>query len=133
MQKGQGGMEAFRAVTSRFLVVPGTRRRRWRPAAQPAGAAAVLALSVFCAIAAGMILTAAPALAAPPQIPQEEEVTEITATSAQFSGVLDPAGKGEAGTYAFVYSASASQCEGILQQEPGGLSTPAKANRCKCP
>jgi hypothetical protein len=80
----------------------------------------------LCAIAfviAGMTLTSVPALAAAPETPEAEEVTEATATTAKLKGIVNPGNKGEPGHYAFVYTDSASECKGVLQQEFEGVSS----------
>jgi hypothetical protein len=65
----------------------------------------------------------------PPETPQTLPASEITASTAQLNGVLNPGKKGEADTYEFLYKQSASECatnradreKGI----PEGLSTGA--------
>ena len=79
-----------------------------------------LMLSVFATTLGVLACTSAPALAAPPEVPQLE-VTSHTATSATLRGVLNPGAEGEAGTYEFLYRRSPSECEGE-SVSAGGLS-----------
>jgi hypothetical protein len=57
--------------------------------------------------------------AIPPEAPEELEAKLIAATTATLSGVLNPKAEGDPGTYEFLYSRSASVCE-------GGTITPAE-------
>ncbi len=51
--------------------------------------------------------------AIPPQAPvTSSPASVVTATSATLGGVLNPGGKGEAGSYEFLYRQSPSECEG---------------------
>ncbi len=50
--------------------------------------------------------------ALPPATPTTEPASEITAASATLHGVLNPGSEGEAGSYEFLYRASATECEG---------------------
>ena len=52
--------------------------------------------------------------AVPPQVPVTSEPASatITATSATLGGVLNPGGKGEAGSYEFLYRQSVNECQG---------------------
>ncbi len=51
--------------------------------------------------------------AIPPQTPvTSNPASAITATSATLGGVLNPGGKGEAGSYEFLYRQSTSECQG---------------------
>ena len=72
----------------------------------------------------------------PPEEPQALQASEITASTAELNGILNPGKKGEADTYEFLYKQSASECaidsaereRGIVQSkapEPEGVSTGA--------
>ena len=47
-------------------------------------------------------------------------VGAVTASTATFEGVLNPAGKGEAGSYEFLYRVSGSECQGEGEERVGG-------------
>ena len=57
--------------------------------------------------------------ALPPETPEKLEAKPIAATTATLSGVLNPKAEGNPGTYEFLYSQSATECE-------GGTITPAE-------
>jgi hypothetical protein len=50
--------------------------------------------------------------ALPPETPETKPATEVTGASATLNGTLNPGAPGEAGTYEFLYRASATECEG---------------------
>jgi hypothetical protein len=50
--------------------------------------------------------------ALPPETPEKEEASEITSSTATLTGVLNPNSEGEAGSYEFLYNASATECTG---------------------
>jgi hypothetical protein len=50
--------------------------------------------------------------ALPPETPETKPATEVTSASATLNGTLNPGAPGEAGTYEFLYRASATECEG---------------------
>jgi hypothetical protein len=58
-------------------------------------------------------------LTGPPETPENEEVTDVTATSATLKATLNPHHEGEPGRYRFRYRRSASECEG-----QGGMELP---------
>ncbi len=71
----------------------------------------------LCVLAGVLMLGGAPAWAAGPEAPGAVTVEAVTATSAAFSGELNPgkegaAGTFELGTYEFLYRKSPSTCEG---------------------
>jgi hypothetical protein len=85
---------------------------------------AAAALAIVCVFAGGM-LASAPALAAAPEAPKTEPVTEISATTAMFHGILNPnaAAMSEAGKYEFLYQASNAECKaGATAPEPPGTA-----------
>jgi hypothetical protein len=55
----------------------------------------------------------------PPEKPETKPASEVTATSATLHGVLNPGHEQEAGTYEFLYKASATEC-----RSSGALSAP---------
>jgi hypothetical protein len=73
-----------------------------------------------------LALTAAPAMAAPPESPGSYEPYSITATGATLQGNLNPHAPGELGdTYQFVYSPSSTECKGAGEArapEPAAMS-----------
>jgi hypothetical protein len=80
------------------------------------GAAFCLTVLAVCAVGA------TPALAAPPEEPQIESASAITASSATLHGVLNPNAPGEAGSYQFDYAPSETgECHG------GGLAPASPA------
>jgi hypothetical protein len=61
--------------------------------------------------------------ALPPETPEGQAATEVTATSWNLHGVLNPKAPGEPGAYEFRYRASATECEGEDENrapEPSG-------------
>jgi hypothetical protein len=66
------------------------------------------------------------AAAIPPETPEKQKATEVTATTATLNGVLNPKAKGEPGAYQFLYSQSPGSCE-------GGSATPAAASTASSP
>jgi hypothetical protein len=71
------------------------------------------------ALLAAALLTATPALAAPPETP-ELKVKPVFASIATFNGTLSPKGLVPAeGTYKFLYKASKTECEGGSETTPG--------------
>jgi phosphodiesterase/alkaline phosphatase D-like protein len=60
------------------------------------------------ALAGGLVLASAPALAAAPETPETVEAKPIGATTATLHGVLNPGNAGEAGSYDFSYEPSSS-------------------------
>jgi hypothetical protein len=66
---------------------------------------------VFVTVVGVLVFASVPALAAPPEAP-ELTVESVTAPTATLHGVLNPLKAGEAGTYEFLYRASATECEG---------------------
>jgi hypothetical protein len=58
--------------------------------------------------------------ALPPETPETKPATEVTATSWNLHGVLNPNHEGEAGTYEFRYQPSESECEGERTSGAGG-------------
>jgi hypothetical protein len=52
----------------------------------------------------------------PPEEPESQPATEVKGTTVTLHGVLNPNGKGEAGTYEFLYSPSASECQAEGEQ-----------------
>jgi hypothetical protein len=50
--------------------------------------------------------------ALPPEVPETLEAASVTGSTATLRGVLNPNATGEAGTYEFLYRASATECEG---------------------
>jgi hypothetical protein len=92
--------------------------RRWVDGAPSRPRRLTLVVSL-CISACVLLLSAAPALAAPPEKP-ELKVEEVFATTATFKGVLSPKSLGEVGAeYQFVYRA-AKACKGA-----GEIKTPA--------
>jgi hypothetical protein len=61
----------------------------------------------------------------PPEIPEDEEAINITATSATLKATLNPHNEGEPGRYRFRYFQSASECEGYASHEIPELGEPA--------
>jgi hypothetical protein len=60
-----------------------------------------------------LVLSAAPALAAPPETPETGKASAVTATTATLEGgVLNPKAKGELGEYEYRFRVSESECEG---------------------
>jgi hypothetical protein len=59
-----------------------------------------------------------------PQTPEGQEAAEVKATTVTLKGVLNPKGKGEAGSYEFLYRVSGSECEGEgrAPTEPAGVA-----------
>ncbi len=82
------------------------------------------AVGTLCALAGGLVLASAPALAAEaPEAPAPVVVESVKATSATFHGDLNPGKEGaegtyELGTYEFLYKQSPTECQ-------GGASAPA--------
>jgi hypothetical protein len=73
--------------------------------------------TLLCALAALglLVLTAPPALAAPPEKPEALKPAPVTATTATLHGILDPGKSGgpfELATYEFVYRLSPTECKG---------------------
>ena len=66
----------------------------------------------LCAVVAMWMVMSASAFASAPETPGPVTVGSITAHSAILYGVLNPNAAGEAGTYEFLYKASASECQG---------------------
>jgi WD40-like Beta Propeller Repeat len=59
--------------------------------------------------------------AIPPETPEAGKAEPLASTSTTLHGVLNPAAKGEAGSYQFLYNAGASECtNGIKVPEPAG-------------
>ena len=61
--------------------------------------------------------------ATPPEAPETLPADSLTATAATLHGVLNPKATGEAGTYEFLYRASATECQGEAEHATG--ATPA--------
>ncbi len=66
------------------------------------------------------------AAAAPPEMPEALPPSDVKATSATLSGIVNPHHEGEPGTYRFVYTKSASGCTGGAEtlEEPAPRSSP---------
>ncbi len=83
----------------------------------------------LCVLVGAMALGSAPALAAAPETPVAiDPPAAITATTATLQGELgemNPGTPGEAGTYEFLYRASAETCEG--SEAEGGKTAPVPA------
>jgi hypothetical protein len=56
-------------------------------------------------------------LTGPPETPENEQATNITATSATLKATLNPRHTGEPGRYKFSYRDSEGECEGYAEQE----------------
>src|ERR1700722_509946 len=97
--------------------LPGPRRTH----AEVRGASRlVLALGLLLG---AFLLSNAPAFAAAPETPVTEAPFAVKASSAIFSGLLNPGKEGEGGTYEFLYRASKTTCEGgSSAPESPGLS-----------
>jgi hypothetical protein len=70
----------------------------------------------LCAVLSMSLAMSASAFASAPETPGPVKVASIEAYSAMLSGVLNPNAAGEAGTYEFLYKASASECQGASTQ-----------------
>jgi hypothetical protein len=72
----------------------------------------------------GFIFSSVPALAAgPPEAPETKPASAVAATTAMLNGVLNPGAAGGAGTYEYLYRASATECEGgSVAPEPAGIA-----------
>ncbi len=57
-----------------------------------------------------------------PEAPETGVASEVGGTSVRLNGVLNPGGKGEPGTYEFLYRASASECQGGESTGPASMS-----------
>lgn len=64
-------------------------------------------------------------LTGPPETPEGEEATNITATSATLKATLNPHHEGEPGRYRFRYNQSTTECEGEGSQELPNQGEPA--------
>jgi hypothetical protein len=84
-------------------------------------------LATFGVTGGALLLTCAPALAAP-ETPETTSATGITATSATFNGVLNPNAPSEGGGYRFTYKQSETECEpeGLFQPELPALALGAE-------
>ncbi len=90
------------------------------------GVRARVVLALACALG-GLLLTAASALAVAPETPEAGTASAVTATTATLSGILNPKGGTEGGTYEFLYKASATECVGGSTTTQGlvlGLAQP---------
>jgi hypothetical protein len=95
-----------------------------------------LACGLVFAVGGSLVLAAAPAFAAPPEIPLTiEPATEITATTAKLEGTLNPLKRGEEGTYEFAYEQSATECAAglVAPEPPGGTMTGAEKQAVSAP
>ena len=73
------------------------------------------------------LLVVAPALAAAPETPDYARTVQIGQTRAELVGFLNPGEPGVAGTYEFLYRASATECEGGSSAPvPAGISLGAQ-------
>ncbi len=83
----------------------------------------VMCLASACALA----FASSPALAAgPPEAPITGSVATVEATIVVIFGELNPKGEGEAGTYEFLYNASATKCTGGSATSPGAVDGSAQ-------
>jgi hypothetical protein len=86
----------------------------------------LVVLLAALSLPAGLLVTATPVLAAPPELPIIEPPTAVTATEATFNGVLFPSSIPTLGsTYEFIYRSSATECQGPGQKtapEPPGMA-----------
>jgi hypothetical protein len=80
------------------------------------------ALASLGVLAAGLVLSAAPALAAPPEKPLTKPASNVTGFTATLNGVLNPKTTAKAGYY-FAYNTSESCGEGATKTEPGAEAT----------
>ena len=74
----------------------------------------------LCVLACLLLVVSASAFASAPETPGSVRAEEIKANSVTLRGVLNPNTAGEAGTYEFLYKASATECQGSSSQR--GLS-----------
>jgi hypothetical protein len=83
-------------------------------------------LASLCVVAGGLLVVAAPALAAAPEVPELTVEAPVHATSATFLGVLNPGTlqPPQSGTYKFLYKAgTGTECAGMGGSETSsGLS-----------
>ncbi len=57
-----------------------------------------------------------------PEVPEASEATPLTSTTATLHGTLNPHGTGNPGSYEFLYSQSATECQGGSATPPEGMT-----------